>query len=78
MELEPHLQAIAHGQGPRNLDTLRSGAGIFSALSLEHIALEESVVYPQAKSRLNGLAAGNEGRLAAMQSRSMRQQSSQP
>ena len=52
MELSPHLDAIATGQSWYDLDVLREGAEIFIALSRDHIALEEALVYPQARARL--------------------------
>ena len=51
MELEPHLDAIASGQSWYDVAVLREGGGIFAALSREHIALEESVLYPEARAR---------------------------
>jgi iron-sulfur cluster repair protein YtfE (RIC family) len=53
-ELEPHLSAVASGQSWYDLDTLRDGAATFTALAHEHIALEESCIYPQARARLGG------------------------
>jgi len=53
MELEPHLDALACGQGWYDVDLLRAGAEVFIALSHDHIALEEALIYPQARARLN-------------------------
>lgn len=55
-ELEPHVQAIALGYGNCDLDILRQGVAIVVALQRDHIALEESLVYPEARARLD--AAG--------------------
>lgn len=52
MELLPQLDAVAHGYVGFNLDELRQGAAVFTALSHDHIALEESCIYPQARARL--------------------------
>ena len=52
MELSPHIDAVACGQSWYDVDILREGAGIFIALAHDHIALEESLIYPQAKARL--------------------------
>jgi hemerythrin-like domain-containing protein len=52
MELEPQLDALACGQDWYDVDILREGAEIFAALSRDHIALEESVIYPEARKRL--------------------------
>ena len=51
LELEPHLDAIASGQSWYDLAVLREGGSIFVELSREHIALEESVLYPEARAR---------------------------
>ena len=53
MELAPHLDALACGQGWYDLDLLHAGAAVFIALSHDHIALEEALIYPQARARLN-------------------------
>lgn len=55
-ELESHVQAIATGYGTCDIDTLREGTAILAALYKEHIALEESMVYPEAHARIG--AAG--------------------
>lgn len=63
MVLAPHLAAIAAGQSWCELDVLRDGVAVFSALLHDHIALEESLIYPQARGRLQGpqrLAMGRE------------------
>jgi hemerythrin-like domain-containing protein len=52
LELAPQLQAVWHGYSWYDLDTLRHGVGIFTALYHEHIALEESLIYPEARRRL--------------------------
>ena len=52
MQLSPHLDAVASGQSWYDLDALREGAEVFTALSHDHIALEESLIYPQARARL--------------------------
>jgi hemerythrin-like domain-containing protein len=52
VELEPQLDAIASGQSWPDAATLREGAEIFVALSLDHVALEETFIYPEARSRL--------------------------
>ena len=52
MELSPHLDAIACGQSWYDVDLLREGVQVFIELSRDHIALEESCIYPEARSRL--------------------------
>ena len=54
MELSPHLEAVASGQSWYDLDLLREGAEVFTALLHSHVALEESLIYPQARARLRG------------------------
>lgn len=61
-ELEPHVQAIAHGYGNCDIDTLREGVLILVALQRAHIALEESLVYPEARARLPAEALRTMGR----------------
>ena len=51
MGTAPALDAVACGQSWFDVDILREGAEIFLALSLDHMALEESYIYPQARSR---------------------------
>jgi hemerythrin-like domain-containing protein len=63
MELLPHLDAIACGQSWYDVAVLREGAAIFAALSRDHIALEEGLLYPAARGRLlpgEGLAMERE------------------
>jgi hemerythrin-like domain-containing protein len=50
--LSPVLDAVASGQSCYDLDALRDGVEIFSALCREHIELEESLIYPQARARM--------------------------
>jgi hemerythrin-like domain-containing protein len=62
LELSPHLDAVAAGQSWYDLDLLREGADLFIALSHEHIALEESLVYPSARAQLRVSERGEMGR----------------
>lgn len=62
-ELEPQLDALASGQSWVDRDVLREGAEIFVALSRDHVALEESFIYPQARAMIRDpqrLAMGRE------------------
>ena len=52
LELSAHLNALAAGQSLWDLDFLREATEVFTALSHDHMALEESCVYPQARARL--------------------------
>jgi hemerythrin-like domain-containing protein len=58
LELSPHLQAIAGGQNWYDLDLLRSAIPVFSELYHEHIALEETIVYPASRRRSATAANG--------------------
>ena len=49
IELSPQLQAVAEGQNVYDVDTLREGVNVFVNLYHEHIALEDSLVYPAAR-----------------------------
>lgn len=51
LELEPHLQAVAQGWCDEHAAFLRAALPEFTALQHEHIALEESLIYPEAKRR---------------------------
>ena len=49
LELGPHVRAIGEGQGWYDLDVLRSSVPVFTELYREHIALEETIVYPASR-----------------------------
>jgi hemerythrin-like domain-containing protein len=57
-ELAPQLEAISRGYNWYDLAMLRAALPLFAALYREHIALEESVVYPEAKRRQRAVASG--------------------
>lgn len=62
-ELEPQLDALASGQAWVDRDVLREGVEIFVALSRDHVALEESFIYPEARAIIRDpqrLAMGRE------------------
>jgi len=65
MALEPQLEAIAHGLTGWDLAELRAGVEVFDALSMDHIALEESIIYPEARARLATQLAQSPGRTRA-------------
>lgn len=62
LEIEPHVQAIASGIGHCDPDALRHGVAVYSALYRDHIALEEAMIYPQARERLSLAALRSLGR----------------
>ena len=51
IELEPQLDALAHGWSGFDMDETRHAASVFIDLVREHIALEDSTVYPAAQRR---------------------------
>lgn len=65
LELAPQLQAVAEGYSWYELDALRHGVDVFAALYHEHIALEESLIYPEAKRQMEAEAASRDQRVAA-------------
>jgi hemerythrin-like domain-containing protein len=52
LELSPQLQAVAEGYGWYELDGLRQAVEVFTNLYQEHIALEESLIYPEARRQI--------------------------
>ncbi len=69
LELSPHLAAVAAGQSWYDPDVLREGVDVFIALSHEHIALEESLIYPEARARSRLAERGEMGREMAARRR---------
>lgn len=65
LELEPQIDAIALGYNWYDLPMLRAALPIFVALYEEHIGLEESMIYPEAKRRQAALAAAAGARAGA-------------
>lgn len=57
-ELSPQIEAIASGYNWYDLVMLRHALPVFTALYQEHIALEESLIYPAAKRQQALLQAG--------------------
>lgn len=51
LELEPHLQAVARGYVTEHQAFLCAALPEFTSLCEEHMALEESLVYPEARRR---------------------------
>jgi hemerythrin-like domain-containing protein len=62
LELSPHVEAIASGYNGYDLGLLRAALPIFTELYNEHIALEESLVYPAAMRHQQALDAGRQAR----------------
>jgi len=53
LELAPQFESIAAGYHWHNPDVLAASVPVFTALYHDHIALEESLIYPQAKARMS-------------------------
>lgn len=65
LELAPQLGALAAGYGGVDPALLRHGVEVFATLYREHIALEESMIYPAARRLHHAQAAGVAQRLTA-------------
>ena len=52
-ELSAHLQALADGQSWWDRALLREGSEVFIALLHDHLTLEESLIYPEARAHLS-------------------------
>lgn len=52
LELAPQFESIAAGYNWFNVDMLAQAVPVFQALYQDHIALEESLVYPEARARI--------------------------
>jgi hemerythrin-like domain-containing protein len=61
-ELSPQVEAIAKGYNWYDLAMLRLALPVFTALYKEHIALEESLVYPEARRRRQAELHGREAK----------------
>jgi hemerythrin-like domain-containing protein len=62
IELAPQIEAISRGYNWYDLTMLRHALPVFKALYEEHIALEESLVYPAARRHHATLAEGKQAR----------------
>lgn len=71
-ELAPHLDAIARGQNWYDVAFLREGCAVFVALSRDHIAVEETFLYPEARARTGAVEAQAMGREMAARRRAAR------
>ncbi len=61
-ELQPQIEAIANGYNWYDLAMLKLALPVFNALYRDHIALEESLIYPAAKRQREALLTGRSGR----------------
>lgn len=64
-ELAPQVEAIAQGFAWYDLAMLRAALPVFTSLYHEHIALEESLIYPAAKRQLLERINGERDRAAS-------------
>lgn len=71
-ELSPHIEAVRAGQSWFDTGFLREAALVFTALMHDHIGLEESLVYPQARAALNASGRRDMGREMAARRRAGR------
>jgi len=53
MELAPQLDSMARGYNWHSMDEVRHGIELFTGLYEDHVALEESLIYPKAKAQMN-------------------------
>lgn len=58
LELAPQVAAIADGLVGGDLELLREAANVFEALYQDHIVLEETLAYPEARRRAAAESAG--------------------
>jgi hemerythrin-like domain-containing protein len=52
LELAPQIESIAAGYNWYNIEQLALAVPVFQALYQDHMALEESLIYPEAKARI--------------------------
>jgi hemerythrin-like domain-containing protein len=52
LELAPQIEAIAAGYNWYNIEQLQLAVPVFQALYQDHMALEESLIYPEARARI--------------------------
>jgi hemerythrin-like domain-containing protein len=55
LELAPQLQAIAEGHNGYDIDFMRAAVPVFTELYRDHIALEETIVYPASRRQQSGM-----------------------
>jgi hemerythrin-like domain-containing protein len=72
LQLEPHVQAFALGYSSCDPAALTFGVPVFAALYRDHIELEESLIYPEARARMKPGARREMGREMAARRRAQR------
>ena len=71
-DLAPHVMAVAAGRDGYDIDVLRDGVPVLAALYLDHIELEESFIYPEARACMPAQARRQMGREMAARHRAER------
>lgn len=61
LELAPHVRSIADGYSGYDLGLMAAAVPVFESLYRDHIALEETQVYPAAKQQKQALLHGKRG-----------------
>jgi iron-sulfur cluster repair protein YtfE (RIC family) len=69
LNLAPQVAAVAEGHSGYDVDLMREWAEVFVALLYDHMILEESLVYPQARAQLDGRERRELGRRLAARRR---------
>ncbi|MDE2368229.1 MAG: hemerythrin domain-containing protein [Burkholderiales bacterium] len=64
-ELAPQIEAVANGYNWYDLAMLRAALPVFTRLYHDHIALEESLIYPEAKRQKEAIKQAADERGAA-------------
>jgi len=72
LELSAHLEAAAAGHTGWDSALVREGSAVFVALYHDHLALEESLIYPEARQRMRQAERGEMGREMAARRRDRR------
>lgn len=69
LNLSPQLDAVSKGYSWYDIDELRHAVDVFTALYQDHIDLEESLIYPEARRLLAQRPDAGQGRARAAASR---------
>lgn len=77
MELAPQFESIAAGYNWFNLEQLRLTVPVFRALYQDHMALEERIMFPEAKARISAWDLDGMGREMAQRRRQARNENAQ-
>lgn len=69
LELAPQLESISAGYNWYNIEQLEHAVPVFAALYTDHMRLEESLIYPEARARISSWDLGGMGREMAARRR---------